>query len=314
MDAGIHRGQVSESRTGQSFANAWNRYWFSDIDPHVYAIIRIGLGAVGLLGLAGLTPLSMYWSPEGLAPTIGGGTGIREFLTSHGLGEMAGYALCAGLWVSFACMVAGVWSPLAVGVAFVGSALQGFWNPLPLSSSHKVLVALLFCLVWADTGRVLSLDAWRRRERDDGVKTAIWPLRLLRIQVGLIYFSSGLMKLLGESWRDGTAVRYTLETNAFHRFPTSPLVQWESLLTGITYATVVWELLFVVLILNRRTRVPTLWFGVLMHVGMAITLELGTFSAVMLTAYLAFLNPASISKWVVSLSGSRNVSVSAASP
>jgi uncharacterized membrane protein YphA (DoxX/SURF4 family) len=196
-------------------------------------------------------------------------------------------------------MVAGLWSSTVVAIGFVGSALQGFWNPLPLSSSHKVLVALLFCLVWADSGRVLSVDAWRRRDGGDRTKTAIWPLRLMRIQVGLIYFSSGLMKLLGESWRDGTAVRYTLETNAFHRFPTLPLVQWESLLTALTYATVVWELTFVLLVLDRRTRIPALWFGVLMHVGMAITLELGTFSAVMLTAYLAFIDPVSISKWIV---------------
>ena len=305
MDAGIHRDQVSESPTRRSFATTWNRYWFSDVDPHAYAIIRIALGVVGLMGLVGLTPVSEYWSPEGLAPALGGGTGIRELLISHGLGNVAGYALYALLWVSFICMVAGLWSSAAVAVCFVGSAVQGFWNPLPLSSSHKVLVALLFCLMWADSGRVLSLDAWRRREGGRHSQVMIWPLRLLRIQIGLIYFSSGLMKLLSESWRDGTAVRYTLETNAFHRFPTSALTQWDWPLTALTYVTVVWELAFVLLVLNRRTRVPTLWFGVLMHVGMAITLELGTFSAVMLTAYLAFVDPASVTKLIASLPSER---------
>lgn len=311
MDAGIHRDQVSESSARKSFTNSWKRYWFSEVDPHAYAAIRIALGVVGLMGLVGLTPISMYWSPEGLAPAIGGGTGIRELLTSSGLGDIAGYALCALLWVSFTCMVAGLWSSAAVTICFVGSALQGFWNPLPLSSSHKVLVALLFCLVWADSGRALSVDARRRREGGEPARVAIWPLRLLRIQIGLIYFSSGLLKLLSESWRDGTAVRYTLETNAFHRFPTTALAQWEWPLTALTYATVVWELAFIPLVLNRRTRTPTLLFGVLMHVGMAITLELGTFSAVMLTAYLAFVDPASLSKLITSLRGVRFAGVPA---
>jgi hypothetical protein len=294
----------------RSWIDLWARYWFTEIAPQSYAILRIALGCVGLMGLVGLTPLTMYWMPEALAPAVGGGVGIRPLLMAIGFGEIAGYALYAFLCVSFLCTIAGFLTPVAVGASFIGSALQGFWNPLPLASSHKVLVALLFCLVWADCGRVLSVDAWRRRGRNakgrDGIQTlAIWPLRLVRIQVGIIYFGSGLTKLLGDLWRDGTAVHYVLHTNAFHRFPTPFPQQLEGLLTAVTYVTVIWELAFFLLILNRRTRVPTLWFGVLMHVGMAITLELGTFSAVMLAAYLAFIDPATAAKWIPAPSGAR---------
>jgi hypothetical protein len=293
----------------QSWLSTWQRYWFSEIDPHSYAILRIGLGLVGILGLIGLTPLSMYWPSDGLAPIPGSGVGVRRVLIDSGIAPFAGYALYAALWASFASMVIGYRTATAVVLCFLGSALQGFWNSLPLSSSHKVLTALLFCLMWADCGRVLSVDAWRGPVSvDGGVRTsAVWPLRLLRIQVSLIYLSSGITKLFGGMWRDGTALHYVLQMNAFHRFPT-PLPGGAAVaLTMLTYATLVWEIGFVLLVANRRTRTATLWVGVLMHLAMAFMLELGTFSAVMLTAYVAFVDPASISKRVASLRGTRFV-------
>jgi hypothetical protein len=69
----------------------------------------------------------------------------------------------------------------------------------------------------------------------------------------------------------------------------------------MTYVTLAWELGFVLLILNRRTRVITLWCGVAMHLAMAALLELGTFSAVMLVGYVAFADPARVRRFVPSL-------------
>ena len=143
-----------------------------------------------------------------------------------------------GCLASFVAMAVGFASGTAVALALAASLVQLSWNYLPLSGAHHAFQAVLFCLVWADCGAVWSVDAWLARRRDGHVGTVrpprypIAPLRLIRVQVALIYLSSGLWKLFNPQWRDGSAVHYVLSNNVYHRFPWG-VPQWmEGLTTG----------------------------------------------------------------------------------
>jgi hypothetical protein len=271
------------------------------------AVVRIAVGVAGLVNLVGATPVDLFWLPDGIVP-LAGADGFRAILLTSGLAEPAAWALFLTLCASFTCMTFGFLSNSVVLVCFLGSLLQVYWNPLPLTSGHGVLLAVLFCLVWADCGDRLSIDEWRasRRPRDEGAAAIsvspvadieagqpIWPLRLLRAQVALIYLTSGLFKLLGSTWRDGSAVYYTTGQNLFGRiFNVYPFpVAFEWVLTALTYATLLWELSFPVLLLHRLTRRVALVTGVAMHLGISATMEVGPFTWVMLAAYVAFLDP-----------------------
>ena len=179
-------------------------------------------------------------------------------------------------------------------LALVTSLMQVSWNYLPLSGADGALKAFLFCLVWADCGSVWSIDAWIAKRR--GVAPAsnstyvIAPLRLLCFQVALIYLNAGLWKLMNPYWRDGSAVHYVLESNVYHRFPFGFPVS-EAVTTALTYGTLLWELAFAPLVLFAPTRRIALTLGILNHVGMLLTIEIGPFHFVMLASYLAFLDP-----------------------
>jgi len=181
---------------------------------------------------------------------------------------------------------------------FVGLVGQDRWNHIPLSSAHQVMIVLLFCLAWADSGRVWSLDA-RRSDRaydGDSGRVPIWPLQLMRCQIALIYFSSGLWKISYPMWRDGSAVHWALSLNAFHRLPWPVPVEWAPFIAFLTWGTVLFELLFPVLVFFRATRGPMLLAGIGLHVGLWATLELGPFSYIMIASYIAFLDPAYTAK------------------
>jgi hypothetical protein len=275
-------------------------------------LARIAVGVAGLINLIGFTPIELYWMQDGLVPLPGGGLGLRTNLIESGLGAVAGWTFFVGLAVAFACLTIGFFANAVVLVCFLGSLLQVRWNPLPLTAGHGVLLALLFCLVWADCGARLSIDEWRRRRAPprvpgeggsfhsssdhQGACQPIWPLRLIHVQVALIYVTSGLFKLFGGVWRDGSAVYYTTGQNVFgrifHVYPVPPSFDWA--LTTLTYATVLWELGFPLLLLNRSTRRVALVTGVAMHLGIWATMEVGPFSFVMLAAYVAFLEPTTI--------------------
>jgi hypothetical protein len=283
---------------------AWQAFWFREIPPQVYALLRIALGLVGLIGLLALTPVDAFWPASGILPEPGGGFGLRQQLQAIGAGDPFGYALYGALLVSFTCMTIGYRATLATAAAWALTVLQARWNPLPLAGSHRVLICVLFPLLWAHCGRVLSIDAMRRRGQanQDAVPTAIWPLRLIRFQIAVIYLNSGLSKLLVDQWRDGTAVHYAVSSNLFHRLPAAIPPSLEPVATAATYLTLVWEIAFGVMLLHPWTRRIALIIGIALHVGMGLVMELGTFSLVMLASYVAFLNPERLSlHWITAL-------------
>ena len=268
------------------------RAWFTaEIPPYSYALLRIVLGVVGLVSLLGLTPIALYWPLDGLNPIPGEGLGVRSWIAQRGLGAAVGNSLFVWLLCSLSAMTIGFYSDVAVLLSFAGLVAQSHWNGLPLSSAHQVMTVLLFCLIWAETGQVWSLDASRGGEQ--GVRsTPAWPLWLMRCQVALIYLSSGLYKFAYPMWRDGTAVHWALNLNSFHRFPWPLPAQLAPLEALMTWGTLFFELSFAILVFFRRTRPIALLGGIALHAGLFAALELGPFSLLMVASYACYLDPA----------------------
>jgi uncharacterized membrane protein YphA (DoxX/SURF4 family) len=110
-----------------------------------------------------------------------------------------------------------------------------------------------------------------------------WVLRLLFIQMTLIYFFNGVYKLMGAEWRDGTVMHYVLHDVGWSRI-SLPLPLW--LERGSAWLVMGWELGFPLLILIPRLRVPTLVLGAVFHIVSGIQLELGIFPLYALCFYL----------------------------
>ena len=292
----------------RSLVRRWDQFWFAEVPSEAMALVRIAVGLAGLVNLIGFTPVEPFWMLDGLAPLPGGGLGFRSYLIESGLGTAAGWTFFVALSTAFVCMVLGFFANAFILVCFLGSLLQVRWNPLPLTAGHGVLLAILFCLIWADCGARLSIGERSRRRSpgdlvgeqgtrpwrvNDRSRQPYWPLRLIQVQVALIYLTSGLFKLFGTAWRDGSAVYYATGQNIFgrifHFYPFPASLGW--MLTALTYATVLWELSFPLLILNRVTRRVALVTGIAMHLGIWATMEVGPFTWMMLAAYVAFLDP-----------------------
>lgn len=273
----------------------WDRFWFEPVRSELFALLRIAIGGAGLLSLIGFMPVEMFWSVDGIAP-LPGSAGLRAYILASGWSPIVGWSLFLTLALAFLCMTIGLFAGTAVVVCFLGSVLQPRWNSLPLTSGHTVMVAILFCLVWADCGACFSVDSWRAGGRARAVPSPlqpVWPLRLIRAQVAILYASSGLFKLMGGVWRDGSAVHYTTTQNVYGRIFNAhpPPVGLDWIFTLLTYLTLAWELAFPFLLWNRMTRRLALLVGIGMHLGVWATMEVGPFSWMMLASYLAFIEP-----------------------
>jgi hypothetical protein len=171
------------------------------------------------------------------------------------------------------CLAAGVWARAAAVVVFVAFVSLGNRNPFIGNSGDALLRVLsLYMLLAAFTPR------------------ATWPLRLIQVQLSLIYVGTVWAKLRGVTWPDGTAVSYAFRLEDLARFA-APDVGSSLFVTHVlTWGTLVLEGSLGVLVWVRRLRPWVLLAGVCLHLGIEYRLRVGFFSWAMLTTYLAFVS------------------------
>jgi hypothetical protein len=176
---------------------------------------------------------------------------------------------------------------------------------------------LLLYLMLSPCGAALSLDrlisryrVFRRASAERRPLPALlrpaprasanFALRLLQIHFCMIYLASGLSKLQGAAWWNGTALWQTLANYEFagpHSAAMTALLrhlvhsrwEWELVLSGMAVFTLVLEIGLPFLIWLPRWRGPLLIGAALLHTGIAMTMGgLTTFSLLMLAIVVAF--------------------------
>jgi hypothetical protein len=192
--------------------------------------------------------------------------------------------------VATVCLMLGCCTRAAAVATWVLSLSFANLNDSIDNAGDTIRGIILFYLMLCPCGAVWSIDRlWRRWRGNDAsiVYVAPWAIRMLFVQMTLIYFCNGVYKLFGESWREGYSLYYVLGDFTLSRFSMAdcPLPLW--MLRGMTWSVLAWEITFPLLVvLNRWTRVVALVFGVLFHLGIGVTMELGFFVPYALCLYL----------------------------
>lgn len=294
--------------------NRWCEFWFQPLSGR-------DLSALGLTRiLVGLSLILQSWDRQFVLQEFFSDTGFIEKSKSlllipeairpswilsfwpdaglpwiHGLYVLGLVALLLGLLPR----------PLGFGVWFLGLAFVQR-NYAILSGADVIGSVFLFYLCFTPCSERWSLlPAWRRRFAK--AKTLPDPasivgfngflldrigLRFLQIQLGLIYTFSGFEKLKGGSWWDGTAFWGVLSNSQMAAFNLEFLKWVPELVVLITWGTMCFEIFFIPLILNSRTRIWTILVGFGFHLGIAVFLGLWSFALIMLSPYFLFMSGA----------------------
>jgi hypothetical protein len=214
--------------------------------------------------------------------------GILELVDS----PAAVHAAWALLLASSVALLLGWHSRIAAGAAFVLLTSFEQRNPFVFNAGDTLIRIIAFYLVLAPAGAALSLD---RRRAEPGAtvfpERAPWALRLMQLQLSVIYLASVVEKLRGHTWRDGSALAYALQLQDYERFSPDWLTASPVVGALATWGTLIVELSVGVLVWNRRLRPYILVAGAALHIGIALTMRVGYFSAAMLVLYLAFVPP-----------------------
>jgi hypothetical protein len=240
-------------------------WWTEPVPAERLAALRIGLAAALLLDL-----LTTYLPGE--LPAEADGAMVRAALL---LWLVAAVALLLG-----ACSRVSAALAWGLGLSFAAA------NPGSENAGDVVRNIVLLYLVLTPCGAVWSVDARGRRGR---VGVYPWALRLLFVQMVLIYFLNGLHKALGRDWQRGDALYYVLGDWTLARWSYAQVPVPYALTRLLSWLVLGWECLLPLLVLWRPLRVAALGFGAVLHVGIWLSLELGGFAPYMLCLYLPLL-------------------------
>jgi hypothetical protein len=190
------------------------------------------------------------------------------------------------LWIAAALLLClGCATRLTAVLTWLISMSFANANPYLDNAGDTIRLILLFYLMLCPCGAVFSVDALFKK-RAGPVHVHPWPLRLIFVQMIFIYFMNGLYKLFGASWLEGDSLHYVLGDLALTRFSQVQLPIPHRVTQIMTWSVMIWEVSFPLLMLEKWTRRIALVFGVLFHLGIFATMELGGFVPYALCMYL----------------------------
>ena len=135
-----------------------------------------------------------------------------------------------------------------------------------------------------------------RNEITETVSVGLFNLArvLAAVQIALIYLISAWDKLLSPVWRSGDAFQYISKIDTTFNPVLLPLMSSEVMAFVLSWITIVFEFLFVILIWQKRTRLFILCVGIVFHLVIWFMLSLPDFALLMILSYLIFLKDADI--------------------
>lgn len=299
----------------------WVALWGHVEHPRSMALIRICLGLCVLWDLSWVALLDLV-EPLFTPHDGGGWSGVLNrphpgwWYQVLPVAPQSAWVLWACIWGSALCWTLGLGTRLAL-LAFVLCSAQAAWIMPNADRGIDILIRnLCLILCCSQCGAWLSLDALRRTGRIWGDDRAVpaWPRHLVICQLIGMYFLAGIQKF-GVHWSafgDFNALYLILQDPAIANADYGWIASqpWLAITRLGTAVTIAWEWSTPLLLLvfwyrhtaDRPGRVRAwsnlaqphwIWagVGVIFHIGIAATMDLGIFPFAMLATYWAFLHP-----------------------
>lgn len=293
-----------------SLLRLWQQFFHEPVDPRICALIRIGFSALVLVNLAVLcSDRGAWFGEEGVISQGLATKELHERFSDYSWSVLfwlptSQFVLELCFWVYVAqsvCLLLGWGTRINAVCVFIWLVSFQHRNILLLDGEDTVFRLVGFFLMFMPAGRAWSLDARFRRPGVELPPASGWAVRLMQIQMAVIYLSASLVKMQGETWMDGTALYYVARLDDyFGRFPLPRFMFDVPIVVAVlTWSVILVEFTVPILVWFKETRLPCLFFAVLFHLGCDYTMNLFLFHYIMLVGWMSFVTPDDLD-WVAS--------------
>lgn len=282
----------------EGLLDKWRTFWFSPEPAYTLGLVRMAFGALTVYVTLDFLPvLPVLFSANGPVPTQ---PSSRDFhwINTFQFGVLQMWTSDTAVVIAWVVLLLSAvsltlgWhsrlSALLVWILFLSFLRR---NPLIFNAGDHVMTNTALILAISGCGAALSLDQRRRHGRFWSAEERLrWPIRLMQVQLSLIYFFTAQTKFIGEAWNDGSAASYPWRM--YHDWAILPAPLWVAenpfLVNVATWGTMAIELSLAILVWNRRCRYWVLAAGVVMHILIWLNLAVVFFGLAMFVLYLAW--------------------------
>ncbi len=294
-------------KTLTSFWQSWEKFWFGPQDLVLMSVFRLLVG-VTLLAMYSvrILEIELFFFEQGLMSLAE----ARDFYPAfyepliwlQPPSDTAVVLVYSALLVALLALAIGFGGRVtAMIVLLLHLSLFQRNSSITYGADTYACFWLLF-LAMAKNNAHLNLVNWLRRGRprwSTEVEKVADPfssmaLRFVQIQLCVSYAYTGMEKLRGPMWWDGSAIWGVLGNAQISQYDLSFMYHFPLLVAFLTFATLIFEIYFPIAVWVRSLRVPWLLMGVVLHLGIALVMGLHFFAFLMLAAYVTFLEPATV--------------------
>lgn len=277
---------------------AWNKFCFGLVSARPLGAIRIlyGLLALGNIGFCAVD-LDYWYTDQGVFRGDEAWVIAGPFQPSplHFLQDPTSVRVAFGLTAAFAALLTIGWRTKLMSILYYVSMLFLHNRNLASSSGADVLLLITgFNLMLSPCGAAYSVDAWLASRRRGTLASPVvlpWSLRLFQIQISLVYLMAATLKAGGTLWLNGSALHYVLNNTEVMRFDLRFLTEYPLLINLMTFSALAMEFSLAYFIWFRAARPFVLYLGLMLHLGILVTINIPCFGELMWIGYLAFLTP-----------------------
>lgn len=310
----------------RAYCNAWiewwNRFWFTPADPAILGLLRVLVGSMVFYTHAVWTlDLGRFFGSAALLPK-----GYRNLL---GDGEST-FGLPSMLWSHFDWLPSDAWLlPVhLIGLTVIALFTLGLWTRVTSVVTALLVISyinrttgaqygldqinsfLMLYLALGPCGDYLSIDARLAQRQGRGVPQASVlaniAQRLIQVHMCIVYLFAGLGKLQGDTWWNGQAIWGAVANYEYQTIDLTWLAAHLGVVNLLTYGTLFWEVSYPFLIWPRLTRPIWLAMAIAVHAGIGLAMGMITFGLIMVFGNLAFLDSASVRRWISGLGTAGN--------
>jgi hypothetical protein len=286
----------------------WDYFWFSPQNLLGLALMRITLcGTMFYLYFIRMFNLHYYndasWIPKSLALDV-----MPEFYKPMFLWcfwpDSMNFLVHLLLIIFLGLLTLGIGGRWLMWLTWIINA--GFIQRNYAVNFGADIIAALFLFYMSFTQSCERLSFWNfltrknvQIKKSDVLSSLM--IRMMQVQICVIYAYTGWEKLKGGSWWDGTALWSILANPQMTTMDYSFLRGIPWIIPILAYLTILFEIYFPVLVSWNKTRYSVLILGFLFHSGIAIFMGLWPFAAVMVSTYFLFIEADILEKKVVSI-------------
>jgi hypothetical protein len=277
--------------SGRNFIENWNTFFFRPEPVIKEGIFRIIWGIILLIYISqDFINIESFYGPYGI---ISLKSSLNQFFYPHiNLFQYFGntikftYLIYGLFFLSTLTFIIGYKTRTSIILIIISMVTIHQRNIWLLSSSEVLLRIITIYLLFSNCGKSLSLDAYfhnKKAKLPFPEESSPWIMRLIQIQLSVVYVWTVWQKLRGETWFDGSALYYATRLDQFKNFPVPLFFDSIFLLKIGTWGTLLLELFLGTLIWFKEFRRPLIVVGIIFHILIEYSMSIPFFEYIMIS-------------------------------